>query len=427
MGTPGGRGAREGNRYRLLAGVQEDSPVASPRREILGENRQAGAGGKRTLDERSPGTHGLEERVGRLRKDNGEDRRNGGTDERSSETRTESEIVDHEMGGENADRIAEIESEIVRTEVSNRVKGSGKRIDEFMLGDIFSRIEDKAEADMASFIKHLPEEVREPVRQGMSILLEGIKSVMSGVSDAVASEGYERRLSDTEMVSQIEELRQEVKEVKRAADNWAGEESLAKVKASEKEMERKVSAACSHLKYLDIDIGYATDDKKDMVRQVVNVLRGDTFPDDRNRFDRTMRKTRIVLLGKKTEVRKERGRTIHTVPVLLELQSRQDTDELEAILRRAGYFSAFHWPSEIKEFVSNVREGLVGDGFGEGFFIRIRPEEKGGEVLIRADVKRKDGGKFQTKGFWKCPPVEKAFWSMITGLYVPLTSEQLRR
>jgi hypothetical protein len=250
---------------------------------------------------------------------------------------------------------------------------------------------------------------------------------MSGVSDAVASEGYERRLSDTEMVSQIEELRQEVKEVKRAADNWAGEESLAKVKASEKEMERKVSAACSHLKYLDIDIGYATDDKKDMVRQVVNVLRGDTFPDDRNRFDRTMRKTRIVLLGKKTEVRKERGRTIHTVPVLLELQSRQDTDELEAILRRAGYFSAFHWPSEIKEFVSNVREGLVGDGFGEGFFIRIRPEEKGGEVLIRADVKRKDGGKFQTKGFWKCPPVEKAFWSMITGLYVPLTSEQLRR
>jgi len=84
-------------------------------------------------------------------------------------------------------------------------------------------------------------------------------------------------------------------------------------------------------------------------------VRGDTFPDDRSRFDRTMRKTRIVLLGKKTEVRKERGRTINTVPVLLELQSRQDTDELEGILRRAGYFSAFHWPTEIKEFVGTVR------------------------------------------------------------------------
>jgi hypothetical protein len=100
---------------------------------------------------------------------------------------------------------------------------------------------------------------------------------------------------------------------------------------------------------------------------------------------------------------------------------------LEGILRRAGYFSAFHWPTEIKEFVSTVREGLVRDGFGEPFFIRIRPEEKGGEVLIRADVKRKDGGKFQTKGFWKCPPLEKAFWGMITGMYVPLTPEQLRR
>jgi hypothetical protein len=424
MGTPVGRGTLEGNRYRLLAGAQEDSPRASPIRQVTGESRQGGGqGGKRTLDERSPGTHGLEERVGRQRGEDGRSVSTGG--EKSSENRRESEIIDHEMNGEQITVSADKSGESVL--VSDRVRGSGKRIDEFMLGDIFSKIEDKAEADMASFIKHLPEEVREPVKQGMSILLEGIKSVMSGVSDAVASEGYERRLSDTEMVAQIEELREEVKVVKRAADNWAGEESLAKVKASEKDMERKVSAACSHLKYLDIDIGYATDDKKDMVRQVVNVLRGDTFPDDRSRFDRTMRKTRIVLLGKKTEVRRERGRTINTVPVLLELQSRQDTDELEGILRRAGYFSAFHWPTEIKEFVSTVREGLVRDGFGESFFIRIRPEDKGGEVLIRADVKRKDGGKFQTKGFWKCPPLEKAFWGMITGMYVPLTPEQLRR
>jgi hypothetical protein len=221
MGTPGGRGSRVGNRYRLLAGVQEDSPVASPRREILGEYRQAGQGGKRTLDERSLGTHGLEERVGRQRKDTGEDRRNGSTGvERSSESRNDSEIVDHEISGESSERNGESASDNVRIEVNDRVKGSGRRIDEFMLGDIFSRIEDKAEADMASFIKNLPEEVREPVRQGMSILLEGIKSVMSGVSDAVASEGYERRLSDTEMVAQIEELRQEVKVVKRVADNW---------------------------------------------------------------------------------------------------------------------------------------------------------------------------------------------------------------
>jgi hypothetical protein len=296
-----------------------------------------------------------------------------------------------------------------------------------MLGEIFHKIEEKFTKDMSDMVRKLPEGVRGQVRDSMSIMLEGLKGVMTGISDAVANEGQERRRDDAEMVAQIEELRQEVKAVKRAADNWAGEESVAKVKESEKEMERKVRAAESQLKYLDIDIGYATEDRRDMVRQVVNVLRGDTCPEDRNRFDRIMRKTRIVLLGKKTESKRERGRVMNTVPVLLELQSRQDTDELETMLRKVGYFSAFHWPTEIKEFVGKIREGLVSEGYGETHFIRIRPEEKGGEVLIRADVRLKNGGKFQTKGFWKCPPAEKAFWGMITGMYAPLSSSQLRR
>jgi hypothetical protein len=83
------------------------------------------------------------------------------------------------------------------------------------------------------------------------------------------------------MVAQIGELRQEVKVVKRAADNWAGDESVVKVKASEKKIERKVGAACSTLKYLDINRGYAADDRRDIVVQVVNVLRTDTYPEER--------------------------------------------------------------------------------------------------------------------------------------------------
>jgi hypothetical protein len=41
------------------------------------------------------------------------------------------------------------------------------------------------------YIKHLKDEIQELVQQRMLILLEGIKGVMAGVSDAVASEGYE--------------------------------------------------------------------------------------------------------------------------------------------------------------------------------------------------------------------------------------------
>ncbi len=51
--------------------------------------------------------------------------------------------------------------------------------------------------------------------------------------------------------------------------------------------------------------------------------------------------------------------------------------------------------------------------------MRIRPEEKGGEMQIRADVKKKNGGKFTPKAFWKFPPLQKAFWPMITNLYEP--------
>ena len=439
MGTPGGRGKVSDNRYILLAGMEQEgegSVSGTPRRQLEmggertvsgkgGKKVAVGQGGKRTLDERSPGMHDQSEKVVRQRRD--------GESGQEEEVRDEEDTEDEEMGdgeGENErstannDRVSERNG---RNEGWNDVGSRERRVDEFMLGEIFHKIEEKFSRDVAELVKKLPEGVRGQVKDSMGVTLESLKGMMSGISDAVSNEGHERRRDDAEMAAKIEELRQEVKAVKRAADNWAGEESVAKVKESEKEMERKVKAAECQLKYLDIDIGYATEDRRDMVRQVVNVLRGDTCPEERNRFDRIMRKTRIVLLGKKTESRREKGRVVNTVPVLLELQSRQDTDELEMMLRKGGYFAAFHWPSEMREFVGKIREGLVGDGYGESHFIRIRPEEKGGEVLIREDVRLKNGGKFQTKGFWKCLPAEKAFWGMITGMYAPLSPAQLRR
>jgi hypothetical protein len=42
-------------------------------------------------------------------------------------------------------------------------------------------------------------------------MLESLKAMMTGISDAEASEGYERRRDDADIVAKIEELRQEVK------------------------------------------------------------------------------------------------------------------------------------------------------------------------------------------------------------------------
>jgi hypothetical protein len=226
--------------------------------------RTGGAqGGKRTLDERSPGMHDQTEKVVRQRTE--EDSGHGGQADEGENHDMVDVSGDKEMssigngGGEDRTNAWFVDP--------NSGMMRDRRVDEFMLGEIFHKIEEKFSKDMADMVRKLPEGVRGQVRDSMSIMLEGLKSVMTGISDAVANEGHERRRDDAEMVAQIEELRQEVKAVKRVADNWAGEESVAKVKESEKEMERKVRAAKSQLKYLDIDIGYATEDRRDMVRQ----------------------------------------------------------------------------------------------------------------------------------------------------------------
>jgi hypothetical protein len=147
-----------------------------------------------------------------------------------------------------------------------------------------------------------------------------------------------------------------------------------------------------------------------MVRKVLRTLKEDTFPEDRIGYERIMRRTRLVILGRKTAPVQIRGRTVYTVPVLLECQNRVDAGDLEVMLKKAGYFSSFHWPREITEFINGVREEVRKMGFRDGtHFIQIRPEERGGRVQIRADVKEKNGGRFYPKAVWQCPPPESRF------------------
>jgi hypothetical protein len=125
-----------------------------------------------------------------------------------------------------------------------------------------------------------------------------------------------------------------------------------------------------------------------------------------------------VILGRKTSQVQIRGRAVFTIPVLLECQNRIDAGELEVMLKKAGYFSSFHWPREITEFINGVREEVRKMGFKDGtHFIRIRPEERGGRVQIRADVKEKNGGRFVPKAVWQCPPLERSLWDSLNGLY----------
>ncbi len=59
-------------------------------------------------------------------------------------------------------------------------------------------------------------------------------------------------------------------------------------------------------------------------------------------------------------------------------------------------------------------------GFGKKeYYTRIRPAVKEGKVLLRADSKRKKGGKFEGLAYWRAPPMDKEYWNRIISMMEP--------
>ncbi len=45
------------------------------------------------------------------------------------------------------------------------------------------------------------------------------------------------------------------------------------------------------------------------------------------------------------------------------MQNRTDTEEVEVMLKAAGYFTTFHWATEMVDFVAGAREELRKEGY----------------------------------------------------------------
>ena len=111
---------------------------------------------------------------------------------------------------------------------------------------------------------------------------------------------------------------------------------------------------------------------------------------DKERFRTVIGRTRVSLLGKGTEVKQYKGRTINTMPVLLECRTEEDKRELGEILQEAGWHSSFEWPEECMEFVREVRKEIRKLGYVDNKHdIKIRPEIRNGRVEIRGEVREK--------------------------------------
>jgi hypothetical protein len=294
-----------------------------------------------------------------------------------------------------------------------------RRVNEFDMGKMFDDVVRKMGKDINSLIERAPEVFKRELKEGLEIMMSGMKSIMNGVSDGVASERMAREAEEIRTEDKIEKIMDEVKEIKNVSRGMVNDRMEQRVRASEREMEEKVKAASCSLKILDIDLGELMEDRARMVRTAIAGMKGDVFPEDRRSYERIMSKTRVVILGRKTVAASNRGRTVYTVPVLLECQNKGDAGELDMILKRAGYFSAFHWPQEMVGFVEGVREEMRKLGYRENtHYIRVRPEERGG-VQIRADMKGKNGGRWLAKAVWQCPPLNRELWECLNGLFSP--------
>jgi len=121
-------------------------------------------------------------------------------------------------------------------------------------------------------------------------------------------------------------------------------------------MECKVEEALNCVKVLNIDIGRETEDRREIVRKALDVVRSYVRDDDIRYYDSVIRRTRLIVLGKGTKRWERGGQVEFSVPLLFQCRDRRDAESLDSMLRGAGYFPTFHWPVEMMDFVGGVKD-----------------------------------------------------------------------
>lgn len=297
-----------------------------------------------------------------------------------------------------------------------------QRLNEFDMGQVFEEIEARMRRRAEEVVEGTPVEMKESMRKGMEAMLTYAQEVMSSLSDGIRQERMEREVQEMKVEDRLEKVETKMEELKATADSLTRNRLRIRTRDSIRDMEKQVMEAQAALKLLDVNIGRVTGDRREIVRSTVEEIRHYVKEEDLRYFDTVMRRTRIIIMGKQT-ARWENGNNVgFSVPTLFQCRDRRDQEELESILRSAGYFPSFHWPKAMMNFVEGVREEVRrGGARADRFYIRVRPDTRNGKLVVKAEVKPKDGqGRFVVKGFWACPPLDPLLWDDIPDLYTPL-------
>ena len=293
-----------------------------------------------------------------------------------------------------------------------------RRLNEFDLGVFFGKIEDGVRQKAVEVIASTPEAMKGPMSEGLGAMINAIVEVMNGLSDGLTEQRIGRETLELKMEDRLERLEEKVKDVTETTDGLTELRIKSRNRDSVKAMERKVDDAMCTVKLMNIDLGRETTDKREIVRKTVEVVRSYVAFSDKEWFERVMKKTRIIILGKGTRRMDRGGTSEYNVPTLFQCRDRGDAEALEGILRGAGYHPTFHWPSEILEFIWAVKGEVRKTGIDEKVnYFKVRPERRDGGVQIRVEVKAKEGGtRFTVKGIWACPPIHRYLWDSFPGL-----------
>ena len=294
-------------------------------------------------------------------------------------------------------------------------------VDEFDIGRKMMEISAKMREGVERILAKLgeqdvgAEELKVIAREGLRNMVDSVEAVMNVVGDRVQHDRKERDMDHDRldrMEVKLKEVETKVEAARSARDRGVRKESVQLMKD-------KITFSNRQLKFVDIDYGRQTNDKREIIDKTIGYMREDVNISDRKRLDILIRRTKFIVLGKGTVARTLEGQQIYSVPVLLELRTEADKVEMEDIMRSVHWYSVYHWPVECVEFVKEARSVIRGDGHSNvNSYVKIRPEEREGRMQIKAEVKeRREGAKFRLVAVWEVPPADKDLWDRGTFRY----------
>ncbi len=228
---------------------------------------------------------------------------------------------------------------------------------------------------------------------------ETLEERVESLEDKIKNGEKHVRMEDREAHARIDKLESDMARdrIERQGFEWNEKEDIEiqDTKESEREMERKLEGAMEQMKILNLDFGRQCTDKRTLVKDAISKIKEKLVDSKKEEFDRIMKGTRVDILGKGTGDKETEKGSIYTVPVLFTCGCRSVKERLEMLMRKSGLTVAFQWPKECMDFVDKICEEVDKMGYGKKeYYTKGRPEMVEGRAFLKAEVKKKEGGKF---------------------------------